>query len=514
MNDVLVRMEGIVKVFPGVRALDGCQFELKTGEVHALVGENGAGKSTLMKCLSGIYNQDEGNIYLQGKEVKIPNPRAAQELGISIIHQELNLMSHLTVAQNIFIGRERTDKSRIFLDEKWIEDETKRLLSMLHLDIDPRTKAGDLTVAKQQMVEIAKALSFNSDVLIMDEPTASLTESEIEDLFAIIRKLRADGVGIIYISHRLEELKKISDRITVMRDGNYIDTLPTIGTDIDTIIHLMVGRTIYEDSPHVPENLDQPIVLEVKGLSRGDELRDVSFHLKKGEILGFAGLMGAGRTEVARAIFGAEPVDAGDIYIHGELAHIHHPKDAVNYGIGYLSEDRKRYGVVLGMDVENNTVMASFTNFLKKLGIVDDKATRVKADEYVEKLDIRTPSITQKVKFLSGGNQQKVVVGKWLTADSEIMIFDEPTRGIDVGAKSEIYNLLNELAEQGKAIIMISSELPEILRMSHRIVVMCEGRITGELTADEADQVKIMTYATMRNGTKTEEPEVETAAIA
>lgn len=513
MNDVLVRMEDIVKVFPGVRALDGCHFELKAGEVHALVGENGAGKSTLMKCLSGIYSQNEGEILLRGEKVKIPNPRAAQDLGISIIHQELNLMSHLTVAQNIFIGREKTDRSRIFLDEKWIEQETKRLLEMLHLNIDPRTKAGDLTVAKQQMVEIAKALSFNSDVLIMDEPTASLTESEIEDLFAIIRKLRDEGVGIIYISHRLEELKEISDRITVMRDGKYIDTLQTKGVDISKIISLMVGRTIYEDSPHVPENLDQPVVLEVKGLSRGNELKDINFHLKKGEILGFAGLMGAGRTEVARAIFGADPLDSGEIYINGELAQIHHPMDAVNYGIGYLSEDRKRYGVLLGMDVENNTVMASFTDFIGALGFVDEKSIRTKADEFVEKLDIRTPSVVQKVKFLSGGNQQKVVIGKWLTADSEIMIFDEPTRGIDVGAKSEIYNLLNDLAEQGKSIIMISSELPEILRMSHRIVVMCEGRITGELTADEADQVKIMTFATMRNGENSRK-EKEIAAAA
>ncbi|MEE4195494.1 MAG: sugar ABC transporter ATP-binding protein [Anaerolineae bacterium] len=515
MNDVLVKMEGIDKVFPGVHALDHCQFDLKPGEVHALVGENGAGKSTLMKCLSGIYHQDEGVIFLKGEEVKIPNPRAAQNLGISIIHQELNLMSHLTVAQNIFIGREKTDRSRIFLDEKWIETETKRLLNMLHLDIDPRTKAGDLTVAKQQMVEIAKALSFNSDVLIMDEPTASLTESEIEDLFTIIRSLRSEGVGIIYISHRMEELKKISDRITVMRDGKYIDTLPTATTNIGTIINLMVGRTIYADSPHLPENAEkQPVVLEVKNLNRGKEIKDVSFYLKKGEILGFAGLMGAGRTEVARAIFGADPIDSGEIYINGELVHIHHPKDAVAHGLGYLSEDRKRYGVVIGMDVENNTVMASFKEFLKALGIVDEKATRTKASEYVEKLDIRTPSITQKVKFLSGGNQQKVVVGKWLTADSEIIIFDEPTRGIDVGAKSEIYNLLNDLAAQGKSIIMISSELEEILRMSHRIVVMCEGRKTGELTAEEADQVKIMTFATMRNGAEAEAQEKETAVVA
>ncbi len=514
MGEVLVKMEGIVKTFPGVLAVDRCDFDLYSGEVHALVGENGAGKTTLMKCLSGIYRQNTGKIFLKGQEAEISNPRIAQRLGISIIHQELNLMSHLTIAQNMFIGREKLDKTHLFLDEKWAEAEAKRYLGMLHLNLDPRTKVGDLTVAKQQMVEIAKALSFNTDVLIMDEPTAALTETEIEDLFAIIRNLRNEGVGIIYISHRLEELKMISDRITVMRDGQYVDTRQTDEVAIDTIISMMVGRTIYESSPHISGNGDQPIVMEVKNLNRGKEVQDVSFYLKKGEILGFAGLMGAGRTEVARVIFGAETPDSGEIWINGEQVSIRHPKDAVKHGIGYLSEDRKRYGVVLGMDVENNIVMASFTNFLRSLGFVNTKLTKEKADEFVGKLSIKTPGIMQKVKFLSGGNQQKVVVGKWLTADSDIMIFDEPTRGIDVGAKSEIYSLLNDLTDQGKSIIMISSELPEILRMSHRIIIMCEGRITGELSADEATQEKIMTFATMRNHKNDNIGKLETAAAA
>lgn len=511
MDELLIKMEGIVKSFPGVLALDHCRFELRPGEVHVLVGENGAGKSTLMKCLSGIYRPDEGKIFLKGKEVEVPNPRAAQHLGISMIHQELNLMPHLTVAQNIFIGRERLDKSKMFLDEKWADGETRRLLALLNLNLDPKTKVSDLTVAKQQMVEIAKALSFNSDVLIMDEPTAALTTTEIEDLFRIIHDLRAKGVGIIYISHRLEELKQISDRITVMRDGMYVNTVNTNDVSIDEIISMMVGRTIYETSPHIPEKPNQKVVLEVKNLNRGKEIRDVSFQLKEGEILGFAGLMGAGRTEVARAIFGAEPVESGEIYIEGKQVHIKSPQDAVAHGIGYLSEDRKRYGVVVGLDVENNIVMASFKKFLGWLGVVLNKKTQAKGNEYIQKLAIKTPSMAQKVKFLSGGNQQKVVIGKWLTADTDIMIFDEPTRGIDVGAKSEIYSLLNTLTDQGKSIIMISSELPEILRMSHRIVVMCEGRITGELTAEEATQEKIMRFATMRNGNSSSQTQTAAA---
>jgi len=500
MGDVLVSMEEIEKTFPGVHALSQCRFELRSGEVHALVGENGAGKSTLMKVLAGVYAKDAGRIVFKGKEVDIPNPRAAQQLGISMIHQELNLMPHLTVAQNIFIGRESRPGFRLLLDEKEINAKTQQLFETMHLKLDPRTKVADLTVAKQQMVEIAKALSFNSDVLIMDEPTAALTESEIDELFRIIRQLRERGVGIVHISHRLEELKLISDRVTVMRDGHYIDTVSTQAVTIDQIISMMVGRTIYEATPEVPDNPSQEVVLEVKNLNRGNVIKDVSFSLKKGEILGFAGLMGAGRTEVARAIFGADRADSGDIVVQGQAVHIKSPRDAVSHGIGYLSEDRKRYGLALGMDVETNMVLAALQKFLSSIGWVNNARTRATAQQYVEALSIKTPGLQQKVRNLSGGNQQKVVVGKWLTADTDILIFDEPTRGIDVGAKSEIYHLLNELARQGKSIIMISSELPEILRMSHRIIVMCEGRITGELSSAEATQERIMQYATQRGG--------------
>ena len=499
MSEPLVLMEGIDKSFAGVHALNQCRFELQPGEIHALVGENGAGKSTMMKILSGVYSKDAGKIYFKGKSVEIPNPRAAQHLGISIIHQELNLMNHLTIAQNIFIGREpRTAK--VMLNDDEINRRTAELFKSMHLALDPRTKVADLTVAKQQMVEIAKSLSFNSDVLIMDEPTAALTESEIDELFNIIRHLREKGVGIVHISHRLEELKQISDRVTVMRDGQYIDTVKTSETSIDKIISMMVGRTIYETSPEIPEHPSEEVVLEVKNLKQGNLLKDINFTLKKGEILGFAGLMGAGRTEVARAIFGADHYETGEFYVKGKRVHINSPQQAVMHGIGYLSEDRKRCGLTLGMDVKDNIVLASLKKFLNLIGWVDFKNATSTAKEYSRSLNIKTPSLEQKVKFLSGGNQQKVVIGKWLVADTEILIFDEPTRGIDVGAKSEIYKLLNDLTRQGKSIIMISSELPEILRMSHRVVVMCEGRITGILNAGEATQESIMKLATQRGG--------------
>ena len=503
MSELLVVMEGIEKSFPGVHALSQCRFELCSGEVHALVGENGAGKSTLMKVLAGVYRKDAGRILYKGSEVDIHNPRGAQLLGISMIHQELNLMPHLTVAQNIFIGREPRTSLKLFLDEKQINAQTQDILDLLHLNIDPKTKVADLTVAKQQMVEIAKALSYHSEVLIMDEPTAALTQSEIEELFRIIRHLRDTGVGIAYISHRLEELKLISDRVTVMRDGRYIDTVDAQEASKDRVINMMVGRTIFETSPEVPEAASEDVVLEVRNLNRGRVLKDVNFKLKRGEILGIAGLMGAGRTEVARAVIGADPVDSGEIYVNGQPVRIRAPKDAVKHSIGYLSEDRKRYGLATGMDVETNIVLASFTKFMGLLGMVNADKTHTAATHFVEALSIRTPGVRQKVKNLSGGNQQKVVIAKWLTADTDILIFDEPTRGIDVGAKSEIYKLLNDLAHQGKSIIMISSELPEILRMSHRIIVMCEGRITGELTCEEATQEKIMRFATQRSGVTT-----------
>ena len=500
MGDILVSMEGIDKSFPGVHALNECRFELRAGEVHALLGENGAGKSTMMKVLSGIYAPDAGRILYKGNPVTIANPKAAQQLGISMIHQELNLMPHLTLAQNVFIGREPRRGVKFWLDEQAINVQTQQLFDSMHLKLDPRTKVADLTVAKQQMVEIAKALSYSSEVLIMDEPTAALTEAEIDELFITIDQLRSRGVGIVYISHRLEEIKRICDRITIMRDGRYINTVNAKDVAIDQIISMMVGRTIYESAPEVPADANREFVLEVKHLTRTGVLKDINFNLKKGEILGFAGLMGAGRTEVARAVFGADRIDSGEIYVEGKLAQIKSPQDAVRYGIGYLSEDRKRYGLALGMDVESNVVLAAFKKFFGLFGWVDRHKTSTTAEHYVSALAIKTPTIQQRVKNLSGGNQQKVVIGKWLTADTNILIFDEPTRGIDVGAKSEIYKLLNDLVQQGKSIIMISSELPEILRMSHRVVVMCEGRITGELNAAEATQEGIMKYATQRGG--------------
>jgi len=496
MGELLVEMTDISKSFPGVHALDGARFDLRRGEVHALVGENGAGKSTLMKVLAGIYRRDAGTIKVKGQEVDVTSPRQAQDLGIAIIHQELNLMGHLTVAQNIFIGRE--PKRGMFLDEKALNRKAAELFEELHIRLDPKARVSGLAVAAHQMVEIAKALSYKSDVLIMDEPTAALTDTEIDELFRITRHLRERGHGIVHISHRLEELKVITDRVTVMRDGRYIDTVITADATIGQIISMMVGRTIFEEAPDLPETPNPEVVLEVRNLNRGRAIRDVSFQLHRGEILGVAGLVGAGRTEVMRAIFGADARDSGEILINGKTANIRTPQDAVRSGIAYLSEDRKRYGLALPMDVEANTVMACLGKFTGAFGRISFKKTRQVALDYVASLAIKTPSVGQRVKNLSGGNQQKVVIAKWLTADTEILIFDEPTRGIDVGAKSEIYRLLNDLARQGKAIIMISSELPEILRMSHRILVMCEGRITGELTAGVATQEGIMTFATQR----------------
>ncbi|HET6411615.1 MAG TPA: sugar ABC transporter ATP-binding protein [Anaeromyxobacter sp.] len=493
----LVQMEGVDKSFPGVQALSQARFELLPGEVHALVGENGAGKSTLMKILAGVYSKDAGRIVYKGREVEVPSPRAAQLLGVCMIHQELNLMPHLTVAQNVFIGREPRQRLGFVLDEREINARAQELLDLMNLDLDPKARVADLTVAKQQMVEIVKALSYNSEVLIMDEPTAALTDTEIADLFRIIRQLKQKGVGVVHISHRLEELKQISDRITVMRDGKTVDTVATGEVTIERIISMMVGRIIYEASPEVPENPSREVVLEVKNLRRGRVIQDVNFKLHRGEILGFAGLVGAGRTEVARAIFGADAREGGEVFVEGKKVDIRTPADAVRHGIAYLSEDRKRYGLALGMDVETNMVLAAMRRFLGWLGWVSTADTRANADKYVAALRIRTPSAKQLARNLSGGNQQKLVVGKWLTADTQVLIFDEPTRGIDVGAKSEIYKLLNDLARQGKSIIMISSELPELLRMSHRIVVMCEGRVTGELAAGPT-QEEVMTYATQR----------------
>ncbi len=495
MDELLVSMQGIQKYFPGVHALNNCSFELFKGEVHALVGENGAGKSTMMKVLTGLYQKDGGTIKYKGNVVDIRNPKHAQDMGIGIIHQELNMLPHLTVAENIFIGREH--KIGPFIDIKKTNNEARKLLESLNININPETRIQDLTVAKQQMVEIAKALSFKSQVLIMDEPTAALTDSEIESLFRFITQLKAHGVGIVYISHRLEELKKITDRITTMRDGQYISTVKTADVSIPQIIQMMVGRVIYEEpKTHSMVPVDSPVSLEVKNLN-SKQVKDVSFQLKKGEILGIAGLMGAGRTETARLIFGADPMTSGEIYINGQKVEIKSPYDAVNHGIGYLSEDRKRFGLALGLSVSNNSVLSSLEKF-SSLSVVDDKKVNSVTYEYVRKINIKTPSTTQLVKNLSGGNQQKVVLAKWLIKNCSILIFDEPTRGIDVGAKSEIYKLMNDLVHEGKSIIMISSEMPELLRMSDRVAVMCEGRLTGTLDIGEATQERIMTLATQR----------------
>ncbi len=368
----------------------------------------------------------------------------------------------------------------------------------MHLPLDPRTPVGELTVAKQQMVEIAKALSFDSRVLVMDEPTAALNNAEIAELFRIIRQLKAHGVGVIYISHKMDELKQISDRVTVMRDGQYIGTVPTDTTPLNIIIGMMVGRQLGDAERDFPDTSGNAIALEVKGLSRGSAVKDVSFTLRKGEILGLAGLMGAGRTEVARAIFGADRLDAGDIRVHGAAVKIDSPADAVAHGIGYLSEDRKHFGLATGLDVETNIVLSSLRSFVSSWFVLDQASMRKTSRDYVARLDIKTPSVHQQVRLLSGGNQQKIVIAKWLLRDCDILFFDEPTRGIDIGAKSEIYKLLNTLAGQGKAIVMISSELPEIMRISHRILVMCEGRVTGEIAARDATQEKIMHLATQR----------------
>jgi len=491
----ILQMTGISKSFPGVKALKKVKFDLNEGEIHALMGENGAGKSTLMKILTGIFNRDEGEITYMGEPIHLKNTREAQGKGICIIHQELNMMTHLTVAQNIFIGREKTNG--IFLDEKSINVNAKNLLIKLGIDIDPKELVGNLTVGRQQMVEIAKAISFESKVLVLDEPTAALSDTEIAALFRVMRDLRSQGVGMIYISHRLDEIKQITDRVSVMRDGEYVGTLITKDCTDDEIVKMMVGRTIFEE-PKMKSNCppDAPIVLEVEGMNAGRMVQNVSFNLKKGEILCFAGLMGAGRTETARALFGADPKTSGKITVNGKEVNIQKPQDAVNAGIGYLSEDRKRYGLALGLDVAENSVMANYDAFSGVLFIKQKEINKV-AQKYVEKLNTKTPSITQLVRNLSGGNQQKVVVAKWLIRDTQILIFDEPTRGIDVGAKSEIYKLIYELAEEGKSIIVISSELPEVMRLGDRIVVMCEGHITGEVPAG-ATQEEIMSLAHKR----------------
>ncbi|MBQ7792344.1 MAG: sugar ABC transporter ATP-binding protein, partial [Clostridia bacterium] len=496
MQTPILNMEHITKEFTGVKALKDANFDLYPGEVHALVGENGAGKSTLMKILTGIHQRDGGTVTFSGKELHLKNPKEAQDMGIIIVHQELNMMNHLTVAENIFIGREEK-KLGFWLDDKKIEKRSEELFQKLGISINPKETIGNLTVGKQQMVEIAKAISYHAKIIVFDEPTAALTETEINELFRMIADLKKKGVGMIYISHRMDEIERITDRVTVMRDGEYIGTVNTKDTTKDEIINMMVGRVIYED-PKSESTVkeDAEIVLKAEGIT-APSVKNASFSLRKGEILGFAGLMGAGRTELARAIFGADKMQEGSLFIHGKRVVIRSPMDAVKNGIGYLSEDRKRFGLAVDLSVSENSVLASLKRF-SRLGFVNTISANRTAKEYCEKLKTKTPSVHQLVRNLSGGNQQKVVIAKWLIEDSQILIFDEPTRGIDVGAKSEIYTLMNELAQMGKSIIMISSELTEVLRMSDRIIVMCEGRITGELDIKDANQEAIMKLATLR----------------
>lgn len=495
----LVEMRGIEKRFPGVHALKAVQFDLRPGEVHALMGENGAGKSTLMKIMSGIYPRDGGEMFVDGQPVTPDGPRAAQDLGIGIIHQELSLMNDLTAAQNVLIGREpRRRFGR--LDEAALNAQTAEIFAALNLKMDPRTQVSTQTIARQQLIEIAKALSYSPRVLIMDEPTAALNDAEINELFKVIEKLKNDGVGIVYISHRMDEIKRIADRVTILRDGAYIDTVEAADTPLSTIIHLMVGREVTQTAPEIPDTAQNPIALEVRNLSRGHEVQDVSFDVRKGEILGFAGLMGAGRTEVARIIFGADPRDSGEILVDGQPVNIRTPHTAVAAGIGYLSEDRKHFGLAVDMTVRANIAMADLGRFTGATGVLNETAMERVAVDYIDRLGIRTPSDQQEVRLLSGGNQQKVVIAKWLLRDCDILIFDEPTRGIDVGAKAEIYDLLEDLAAQGRAIIVISSELPEVMRLSHRIAVMCEGRLTGILPGGATTtQEDIMELATRRD---------------
>ncbi|MET6679031.1 sugar ABC transporter ATP-binding protein [Citrobacter amalonaticus] len=499
MSETFLQMNHITKRFPGVLALSNVNFTLRKGEVHALLGENGAGKSTLMKILSGVYQPDEGDIIFEGKPVSFSDPLSAQNAGITIIHQEFNLFPELTVEENIFIGREFCKNNRWRLDEKQQRQAATEILQKLNLNISPETLVSDLTVAQQQMVEIAKAISVNAKILIMDEPTAALTETEIESLFQVTRLLKAQGTGIVYISHRLEELALIADRATVMRDGQYIDTVDYETVKISELIAMMVGRELGNIYPRREARTHLEPVLEVNGLTRKGVLNNIDFTLNRGEILGFAGLMGAGRTELARAIFGADPIDSGTIKLNGKAIKIKGISDAIAQGISYLTEDRKKEGLALNLSVERNIMLGNYPEYADRFGNVDSKRCQQTSEDQVRALRIKTPHLEQAALNLSGGNQQKIIIARWVCKDTDILIFDEPTRGIDVGAKLEIYELMNRLVAKGKSIIMISSELPEVLGMCDRILVMRSGRITGELTADNATQEKIMQYATLED---------------
>ena len=489
-----LEMRSIVKKFPGVLALDHVSLTVKKGEVHALLGENGAGKSTLMKILSGAYQKDEGEIFFEGNKVEIHSSHDAHALRISTIYQELNLTEQLTVAENMFMGRQIM-KNRFMVDWKKMFEEAQKILDDLGVDIDAHAQVRSLGVAHKQMVEVAKALSINSKVLIMDEPTAPLTNREIKTLFDTIKMLKSRGVSIIYISHRLEEVMEICDRATIMRDGCNVTELNVADTNIDEIIRYMVGRELKEKFPKIQVEPGK-VRMRVEKINAGKLVKDISFEVRGGEILGIAGLVGAGRTETARAIFGMDPKQSGEIYIDDQKVEISQPLDAIKAGIGFVTEDRKGEGLVLTLPVSQNMTLAT----LEKLGpslhmnLSKEKATVL---EYIDKLNVKTPSYLQLARNLSGGNQQKVVLAKWLLSDSKVIIFDEPTRGIDVGAKIEVYNIINSLIKEGVAVIMISSEMPEVLGMSDRVAVMHQGEITGVFDNDGTlTQEKVLYYAT------------------
>ena len=490
MSEYILEMKGIRKEFPGVVALDNVSFSVKPGVIHALIGENGAGKSTLMKVLNGVYQANAGEIYINGEKVELNGVKEAQAAGISIIYQEFNLINTLSVAENIFLGRYNGKKTIAW---KELKQKATELLADLGFNFDVNKEVGKLSTAEKQLVEIAKALSLDAHIIVMDEPTSSLTEKEVDMFFPIIERLKAKGITVIYISHKLDEIYRLCDDVTIMRDGQVTGNAAVKDITRDRIIELMVGRSLDMEYPPRTAKPGEPI-LEVKNLCRRQQLKDISFTLHRGEILGFAGLVGAGRTELAEAIFGADPADSGEIILKGESVKIRSTLQAKNLSIGLVTEDRKETGLVLPMDVTENTTITDLKSVSKGI-ILDRKAEEKIAQKYVDSLKTKTPSLHQKINNLSGGNQQKVAVAKWLYSNSDVLILDEPTRGIDVGAQFDIYCLMNELTEQGKAIIMISSELPEVLGMSDRVLVMHGGQIKGELTGEDMTAEKVMKLA-------------------
>jgi inositol transport system ATP-binding protein len=491
--EYLLEVQDVRKEFPGVVALDNVQLKLKRGTVHALMGENGAGKSTLMKILAGIYTPDAGTFKLRGHNIRLKSPLDALENGIAMIHQELNLMAPMTVAENIWIRREPTNRFGL-INHGEMNRMTEALFRQLDIDIDPTIKIGKLSVASRQMVEIAKAVSFNSDVLIMDEPTSALTDKEVSHLFRIIRSLKAEGKGIIYITHKMNELFEIADEVSVFRDGHYIATKASSDISRDDIIKMMVGREITQMFPKETVPIGD-VVLSVKGLTLDKVFSDVSFDVRAGEILGLAGLVGSGRSNVAETIFGVTPADAGTIHINGEEVVMSSPSVAMKHGMAFLTEDRKETGCFLLLDIQDNAQMAVLQNGYSSFGFIQQSKLDKDAGEMANRLRVRTPDMHEPIVNLSGGNQQKVLICRWLMTNPKILILDEPTRGIDVGAKAEIHRLISQLAGQGVAVIMISSEMPEVLGMSDRIMVLHEGRMTGMLDRKDADQVKIMELA-------------------